>query len=61
MLNWSKKVHTELELCKCHFKIIQTAVYGFDLRVIVLSLCPVDNLYLPSNDNSSYQYDFAKK
>ena len=26
MLNWSKKVDTELELCKCHFKFIQIAV-----------------------------------
>ena len=26
MLNWSKKAHTELELCKCRFKFIQIAV-----------------------------------
>ena len=26
MHNWSKKVHTELELCKCRFKFIQIAV-----------------------------------
>ena len=26
MLNWLKKVHTELELCKCRFKFIQIAV-----------------------------------